>query len=124
MMFGRKERKTRYVMEPRADLEDLRDDSIALFIDSGLTQAQVHANGGPTPGTISKWLYKETRFPRLDTMRALIRAVGGEMIIVSDAVASRLRSQTQTSRLGLSTPTVPRLDARAHQKRKKAARHG
>lgn len=80
-MFGRKERKTPFKREPLTDLEDLRDDCIALFQNSGLTQKEIHARGGPTPHTISKWLYKETVFPRLDTIRAFVQALGGNLVI-------------------------------------------
>jgi hypothetical protein len=81
-MFGRKGRRTPLQREPLADLEDIRDDCIAIFLNSGLTQKQVHEAGGPTPQTISKWLYKETHFPRLDTVRAFYRAVTYDLIPV------------------------------------------
>jgi hypothetical protein len=60
-MFGRSERKTPFQREQNQKLENLRDDCIALFIDSGYTQKQIHERGGPTPATISKWLYGETQ---------------------------------------------------------------
>ena len=75
-MFGRRERSSPYQRDPITDLEDLRDDCIALFINSGMTMKQVHVSGGPTPQTISKWLYKETRFPRMDSIRAFLQARG------------------------------------------------
>jgi hypothetical protein len=77
--------------EPRADLEDMRDDCIALFLNSGMTMKQVEGQGGPTVGTISKWLYKETRFPRMDTIRAFLRAVGADIVIVPAAQAEQIR---------------------------------
>lgn len=103
-MFGRKERKTPYVREPLVTLEDLRDDCIALFRDSGLSMKQVHEQGGPTPNTVARWLYGETKFPRLDSMRALFKAVGGEIMIVGPSLASRLSQNSRTNRLELSMP--------------------
>jgi hypothetical protein len=123
-MFHRKGRSTPYVREPLVSLEDLRDDCISLFRDSGLTMQAVHENGGPTPGTISKWLYHETKFPRLDTMRALMRAVGGEMVVVGSAMAARLRQTSQTDRLGLSMPIAPTMDQKAHRARQRAIKKG
>lgn len=90
-MFGRKERNTRFVREPLANLEDLRDDCVAIFRESGMTQQEVHAAGGPTPSTISKWIYRETMFPRLDTVRAFFRAVGHDLIPVPRAQADAWR---------------------------------
>jgi transcriptional regulator with XRE-family HTH domain len=100
-MFGRKERKRHWQREPLASLEDMRDDCVALFLNSGLTQDQVHQRGGPTAGTISKWLYKETRFPRLDTMRALVRALGCDFVIVPADIAAQYRGQAREQRLAL-----------------------
>jgi hypothetical protein len=70
-MFGRSERKTPFQREQNQKLENLRDDCIALFINSGLTQKQIHERGGPTPTTISKWLYGETHFPTLRIHRSI-----------------------------------------------------
>lgn len=78
-MFGRKQRKHNYRREPRVDLEDMRDDCIALFLNSGMRQVDITASGGPTPQTISKWLYKETTFPRLDTIRSFLRAMNYDL---------------------------------------------
>jgi hypothetical protein len=123
-MFGRrKERKTPFVMEPRADLEDLRDDTIALFLNSGLSFQQVHANGGPTGPTVSKWLYKETRFPRLDTMRALVKAVGGDIVIVGAKTAESLQGRTPANRLNVAAAVAQQtMDTAAHRKRQKQHR--
>lgn len=67
--------------EPDEALEDLRDDCIAIVINSNLTFKQVHEQGGPTPGTVSKWLYRETKFPRLTTVRAVLNACGHDLTI-------------------------------------------
>jgi hypothetical protein len=99
--------------EPLAKLEDLRDDCVALFIDSGLTQVQVHQRGGPTPATISKWLYRETKFPRMDTMRALMIALDCDIVMVTREAADRIRAMPRSERIGTTTgflrrPTMPR----------------
>lgn len=86
-----KTRKTPLKREPVTALEDLRDDCIALFLNSKLNYQQVHAAGGPTPQTISKWLHKETMFPRLDTVRALLKALNADLV-----VESRLTAETWT----------------------------
>lgn len=109
-MFGRRERSSPYQRDPITNLEDLRDDCIALFINSRLTMKQVHENGGPTPGTISKWLYKETRFPRMDSIRALLQALGYDLVPMPVIQAQKYR---QTHSLGNVTMFNPR--------RKKAA---
>lgn len=116
-MFGRKERKTPLVRQPLVSLEDMRDDCIALFVNSGFTQQQVHKAGGPTPATISKWLYKETRFPRLDTMRAFLVAVGYDFVIVDSATAATMFRAPQHTRLHLKAHTLSKMP----RKKKRAA---
>lgn len=113
-MFGRKERKHHWVREPLTKLEDLRDDCIAVFRDSGMTMREVHQAGGPTPQTISKWLYKETRFPRLDSVRALLQALGHELMPMPKEQAAQIREQGRNSYLHLDIPTVgaPRMPRR------------
>lgn len=98
---------------PDTNLEDLRDDCVALFLDSGLTYQQIHERGGPTPGTISRWLYRETKFPRLDTIRSMVQACGAELAIVPRGVAEQRRQQPVAARLDLTTaflgkPRMPR----------------
>lgn len=117
MTFGRKGRKTPFQREPLARLEDLRDDCIALFLNSGLTQEDVHSKGGPTPKTISRWLYKETMFPRLDTIRAFLLAVGADLIAVPSPLAREMRRHPQQERLGLTTSTIPRMPRRVPRRR-------
>ncbi len=68
--------------EPRTDLEDLRDDTIAVVLNSRMTFRQVQEKGGPTQQTISKWLYRETKFPRLDTIRATLQACDYDFVVV------------------------------------------
>jgi hypothetical protein len=107
-MFSQRVRSTPLKREPIARLEDLRDDCIALFINSGMTQQEVHALGGPTPATISNWLYKITKFPRLDTMRALVQAVGGDLVVVSAERAKELRTLSYGDRLNLDVTPLSR----------------
>jgi hypothetical protein len=67
--------------EPLTDLEDLRDDCVAVVLNSGHSFKRVHERGGPTPQTISKWLYRETMFPQLATVRAMLKACDHELTI-------------------------------------------
>jgi hypothetical protein len=69
------------VREPIAQLEDLRDDCIAVVLNSKLSFKAVQERGGPSPQTTSKWLYKETRFPQLATVRAMLNACDHEITI-------------------------------------------
>ena len=71
--------------EPLVPLEDLRDDCIAVMINSGLSPKQVRERGGPTPATTSKWLYRETVFPQLATIRAMLNACGHDLVITGDS---------------------------------------
>jgi hypothetical protein len=100
-MFGRSERKTPFQREQNQKLENLRDDCIALFINSGLTQKQIHERGGPTPTTISKWLYGETHFPRYASIEAFLLALGHELMPVSSAVAAELRNKGRNTYLNI-----------------------
>ena len=68
--------------EPRSDLEDLRDDTIAVVLNSKMTFKEVEDAGGPTRATLSKWLYRETKFPRLDTVRSALQACGHDFAVV------------------------------------------
>lgn len=74
-------RKTPIKRQPLASLEDIRDDCVAVVINSGQSFKRVHENGGPTPQTTSKWLHKETMFPQLATVRAMLNACGHELTI-------------------------------------------
>lgn len=105
-MFGRRERKRAFQREPITQLEDLRDDCVALFINSGMTQKEVHQAGGPTPATISKWLYKETMFPRMDSIRAMLQAMGYDLLPVPIKVAQQERKRARTARLDIAVNRV------------------
>lgn len=118
-MFGRANRKNPLQKVQSRKLEDLRDDCIALFINSGLTQKEVHNLGGPTPATISKWLYKETFFPRYDTIERFLLALGHELMPVSSAMAAQLREKGRNSFLELDVGFVGK--PRMPSKKRKAA---
>ncbi len=101
-------KKYKPVRDPEPELEDIRDGSIAIFLNSGMTQQQVHEAGGPTPKTISKWLYKETRFPQLPSVRKLLKVCGGDLVVMSASNAEELRTHTPTSeRLGTTAKEMP-----------------
>lgn len=116
--------------DPEPELEGIRDDCIAVFLNSGMTQEEVHAAGGPTPGTISRWLYKETRFPQYVTVSRFLKACGGDLVAVSGNVAKVLRKDPIERRLGVSVqfiggrPTMPTRKAARKAARKDARRTG
>lgn len=112
-MFGRKGRRTPFQREMDEELESIRDDCIALFVNSGLTQKQIHERGGPTPPTISRWLYKETVFVRMATVMSFTKALGGRITITADTNAIRPRNQ----RLQLDVPII----GRPHMPRRRSA---
>lgn len=108
--------------DPEPQLEDIRDDCIAIFLNSGMTYEEVHANGGPTHNTITRWLYKETRFPQFATIRTFLKACGSDLVVVSAKRADKIRGHlTDFERIGVDRttadkPTMPR------RKERKAAR--
>lgn len=121
-MFGRKGRKTPLKRKPLASLEDLRDDCIALFLNSGLTQKQVHERGGPTPQTITRWLYKETVFPRMDTIRGILQALGADVVVLPKPAADyEMQDRRISDRLGLSISVDerPQMPPRPRTKKRK-----
>lgn len=116
-MFHRKPRRTPFQREQDEKLEGLRDDCIALFIDSGLSQKQIHERGGPTSQTISKWLYGETHFPRHSSIQTFLAALGHELMPVSAAVAAELRAKGRNIYLNIDVSFAGR--PRMPQKGKK-----
>lgn len=112
--------------DPEKELEDIRDDCIAIFLNTGMTYEEVHAKGGPTHNTITRWLYKETRFPQFATIRSFLKACGADLVAVSGGKASDLRHQSREDRLDIQEgygrhPTMPRRALRK-QARKEARR--
>lgn len=69
------------VRETETELEAVRDKCIHLFTNSGLKRKDITAAGGPTSGTISKWLYRETRFPRYTTIASFLEALGCKLTV-------------------------------------------
>lgn len=100
-MFGRRERTKPLTREQLTHLEDLRDDCIALYLNSGLTQKDIHAKGGPTPATISKWLYKETMFPRYQSIESFLLALGYGLTPQPLEAIAEARQQAMEDRLEL-----------------------
>lgn len=81
--------------EPRTDLEDLRDDTVAVVLNSKHTFKDIQELGGPTKQTLSKWLYKETKFPRLDTVRSILKICGYDLAVMP--VTSKLSAGVSTT---------------------------
>ena len=107
-MQGTKVRKTLFARELDEQLEELRDDCIALYLNSKLNQQQIHAAGGPTPSTISKWLYKETMFPRYSTISSFLSALGCRLIVVDKAAPVSEAARTKVARPdSKSRPKMP-----------------
>lgn len=113
-MFGRKERRSPLTRQQVEKLEDMRDDCIALYLNSEMTQRDIHAAGGPTPQTISRWLYKETHFPQLLTIQRFMNAVGYDLMPMPMAQAAELRARPIYERLQLDVALRgrPRMPAR------------
>lgn len=61
---------------------DLRDDVISLIKNSGLSFTEIHARCGPVPVTLSKWLDKEVKQPRLEKMQSVLRILGKDLGII------------------------------------------
>jgi hypothetical protein len=108
--------------DPEPYLEDIRDDCIAIFLNSGMTQEQVHQNGGPTHTTITRWLYKETRFPQFATVRSFLNACGADLVAVSSSRAARMKEAPIEGRLGLTIDFVGKPAMPKRAKDRKAAR--
>ena len=102
--------------EPLTDLEDLRDDCVAVVLNSGHSFKGVHERGGPTPQTISKWLYRETMFPQLATVRAMLKACDHELTIAPKGSPAIKRinpeGEQQIQMPPKQTPRVSRLLAK------------
>ena len=62
--------------------EDLRDDTISIAKNSGLSFAEIHARGGPTVTTLTKWLDKEVSRPWTGKLRSTLRICGHDLGIV------------------------------------------
>jgi len=114
-------RKTAFKREPLSDLEDLRDDCVAVVLNSGNNFKQVHEKGGPTPTTISKWLYKETMFPQLATVRAMLNACGHEITIAPKGSSRIQRINPEgDEHVEMPVKTTPRVSMLTRSKRSSA----
>lgn len=113
-MYSRKNRKRPLEREQNEQLENLRDDCIALFINSGLKQKDITARGGPTPTTISKWLYKETHFPRYQTIESFLLALEYGLTPVPLEKIKQLYDKPRRHRLqiGIEFAGRPRMPAK------------
>jgi hypothetical protein len=77
---------------PKISIEDLRDETMAIVRKSGLTYDEIHAKFGASGTTLTKWNYKETLRPQLNTIRGTLRACGFDLVIAPQKVVPiRLR---------------------------------
>lgn len=102
-----------YSRERDDHLEDLRDDCIAVALNSKLSFQEIHARGGPTTQTISKWLYKETQFPRLGTVRSILKACGHDLTVAPTG-------DPRIQRIGYQGISMPPKEAKRGKKAVKA----
>jgi hypothetical protein len=63
-------------------IEDIRDDTISVVRNTHMTFEEIRAAGGPHPTTLSKWLERVTLRPQLNTIRAALKACGGDLKVV------------------------------------------
>lgn len=63
------------------DIQDLRDDVMALIRNSNTDWETIHSNFGPTPQTLNRWDQKTVRAPQLGKMRSALRAIGKDFFI-------------------------------------------
>lgn len=114
-------RKTQTKREPLTSLEDLRDDCIAVVINSGQSFKRVHEQGGPTPQTTSKWLYRQTQFPQLATVRAMLNACGHEITIAPHGSTRIQRINTEDEAKVVMPPkSAPKVGRLKHLNRASA----
>lgn len=66
---------------PKVSIEDLRDETMAIVRESGLTYGEIQARFGASGGTLTKWAHKETLRPQLNTIRGTLRACGYDLVI-------------------------------------------
>lgn len=108
--------------EPLTSLEDLRDDCIAVVINSGMSFKRVHEKGGPTPQTTSRWLYRETQFPQLATVRAMLKACDHEITIApkNSVRIQRINSEGETKVVMPEKKAAPKASRLKHINRPSA----
>ena len=69
-------------LKPLVSIEDIRDDTISYIKNSGFSYEEIHNRNGPTPLTLARWRDKEVLSPRMDKIRAALRAVGKDIGII------------------------------------------
>jgi len=90
-LAAQRAKEKREFAQKRAELEffeDLRDDVVAIARNSGLSFGEIHARGGPTVGTLTKWMDKEVHRPWLGKMRSTLRICGHDFAIVETSPRS------------------------------------
>ena len=68
-------KEAREFREKQAELEyynDLRDNVVSIMKNSGMTLTEIHARGGATVRTLSRWIDDKTVQPRLGKLRAVL----------------------------------------------------
>lgn len=61
------------------DWEDLRDDIVSIAMNSGKTEEQIEAEGGPVVQTQRNYKLRITKQPKLPTVMAYLRACGKQL---------------------------------------------
>lgn len=66
---------------PKVSIEDLRDETMSIVRNSGLSYEEIHARFGASGSTLTKWSHRETLRPQLNTIRGTLRACGYDLVI-------------------------------------------
>lgn len=69
-------------LRPILSTEDIRDNTISILKNSGVSDELVHARNGPTPLTLARWRAKKVLSPRMSSIRSALRAVGKDIGII------------------------------------------
>lgn len=73
--------RQKMILEKHRLIEDIMQDTMAFVHGSGLTHAQITANGGPHQSTLKSWSKQRTKLPQLATVRMILRAIGMDIKI-------------------------------------------
>ncbi len=63
-------------------IEDLMENTISILRNSRLSYVEIRARGGPSAGTLTKWVARETKRPQLNTIRAALDACDMDILFV------------------------------------------
>ena len=74
---------------PAISIEDLRDETMSIVRNSGLSYDEIHARFGASGSTLSKWQYREVLRPQLNTIRGTLQACGYDLVIAAKRPASQ-----------------------------------